>query len=127
MVADGIAAFWSWWPAAHGRIEAAIGGGGFPKALVSEIAARVGAIDADLDWELSPGNVAQHAFCLSAKGDPVLRRTTERWLAAAPAADSTWEFHPARIGRPRGDDAHAGRAPADVLRAAGLVRGQPRS
>ena len=28
-----------------------------------------------------------------------MRRTTERWLAAAPTADATWEFHPARIGR----------------------------
>jgi hypothetical protein len=100
MGGDGIAAFWSWWPAARGQIEAAIGGGGFPKTLVSEIAQRVAAIDKDLDWELSPGGVAQHALCLSAKGDPVLRRTTERWLAAAPAADATWEFHAARIGRP---------------------------
>jgi hypothetical protein len=97
---DGIAAFWGWWPTARGRIEAAINGGGFAKALVDEIGGHVNAIDPELDWELSPGNVAQHAFCLSAKGDPVLRRTTERWLAAAPAADGTWEFHPARIGRP---------------------------
>jgi hypothetical protein len=99
MVGDGIAAFWRWWPTARGRIEAAIGGGGFAKALVDEIAARVAAIDGELDWELSPGTVAQHAFCLSAVGNPVLRRTTERWLAAAPAADATWEFQPARIGR----------------------------
>jgi hypothetical protein len=96
----GIGGFWSWWPTARGRIEAAIGGGGFAKALVDEIAGHVAAIDAELDWELSPGGAAQHAFCLSAKGDPVLRRTTERWLAAAPAADATWEFHPSRIGRP---------------------------
>ena len=99
MVGDGIAAFWRWWPTVRGRIEASIDGGGFAKALIDEIGACVNAIDPELDWELSPGSAAQHAFCLSAKGDPVLRRTTERWLATAPAADATWEFHPARLGR----------------------------
>ena len=75
---DGIAEFWAWWPTAGGRIQAAIEGGGFDDALVEEISARVRAIDENLDWELGPGGQSRHAFCLSAKGDPLGRRTTER-------------------------------------------------
>ena len=96
--AEGIAEFWGWWPAARGRIQAAIEGGGFDDALVEEIAARVSAINPELDWELAPGAKARHAFCLSGKGNPELRRITEQWLRAAPAIDQTWEYHPARRG-----------------------------
>jgi hypothetical protein len=45
MAGDEIAAFWRWWPTARGRIEAAIGGGGFAEALVEETRARVNAIE----------------------------------------------------------------------------------
>lgn len=96
---DGIAAFWAWWPSARDRIMAAIGNRGFDAALTGEIAARVKAIDDSLSWELAPGRRAQHAFCLSPEGNPILRRTTERWLAASPPADSTWEYFPSRPGR----------------------------
>lgn len=96
--AEGIAEFWGWWPAARGRIQAAIEGSGFGDPLVEEIAARVSAINPELDWELAPGAKARHAFCLSGKGNPELRRITEQWLRAAPAIDQTWEYHPARRG-----------------------------
>jgi hypothetical protein len=104
-LADGIAQFWAWWPAARGRIQAAIEGGGFDDALVSEIAERVAAINHELDWELAPGSKARHAFCLSGKGNPELRRLTEQWLRAAPAIDQTWEYHPARRGNAELQDA----------------------
>jgi len=97
-VTEGIAGFWKWWPAARGRIQGAIEGGGFDDALVEEIAGRVAQIGADVDWELGPGSKARHAFCLSPKGDPVVRKLTERWLRAAPAPDEIWEYHPARRG-----------------------------
>jgi hypothetical protein len=97
---DGIDAFWAWWPSARGRIEAAIGGGGFDDELVGDINARVNAIEADLDWELSPGRTAQHAFCISAKGDPEGRLVAEIWRQHAPPVDATWEYHPARLGGP---------------------------
>ena len=58
------------------------------------------AVHAKLTWELGPGGTAQHAFSLSAGGDPELRRLTARWLRAAPAPDAVWEFHPARRGTP---------------------------
>jgi len=97
-MAEGIAEFWAWWPGTRGRIQTAIEGGGFDNALVEEVAGRVAAINPELDWELSPGAKARHAFCLSGKGNPELRRITEQWLRAAPAIDQTWEYHPARRG-----------------------------
>ena len=103
--ADGIAEFWAWWPGARGRIQAAIEGGGFDNPLIEEIAGRVAAISADVDWELAPGSKARHAFCLSGKGNPELRRITEQWLRSAPAIDQTWEYHPARRGNAELDDA----------------------
>jgi uncharacterized protein DUF695 len=98
MATDGIAGFWAWWPTARERIQAAIEGGGFGEALVEEIAGRVSAISKEIDWELGPGGQARHAFCLSPKGDPKVRKITERWLRAAPAPDEIWEYHPARRG-----------------------------
>jgi hypothetical protein len=104
-VGEGIAAFWAWWPGARGRIQAAIEGGGFDDALVTEIAEHVTPIGGELDWELAPGAKARHAFCLSGKGNPELRRITEQWLRAAPPSDQAWEYHPARRGSAELDDA----------------------
>ena len=101
---EGIAEFWAWWPAARGQIQAAIEGGGYPDPLVDDISAHVAAINADLDWELAPGSKARHAFCLSGKGDPELRRLTEQWSRSAPTIDQTWEYHPARRGSADLDD-----------------------
>jgi hypothetical protein len=95
---DGIGEFWAWWPGARGRIQAAIEGNGFSDELVAEISGMVKEIDVQIDWELGPGGKARHAFCLSPKGDPLLRKVTERWLRAAPSPDEIWEYHPARRG-----------------------------
>ncbi|HEY5934329.1 MAG TPA: hypothetical protein VIU61_06840, partial [Kofleriaceae bacterium] len=92
MNSDGITAFWAWWPDGRIKIEAAISSG-FDDALVAEINERVSAIEADLDWELAPGAVAEHAFCMSAKGDPEGRLVAEIWRQRGPAADATWEYH----------------------------------
>jgi hypothetical protein len=100
-MSDPIAAFWAWWPSARPRLEKSIASGDFGR-LPEEIAERVHAISAELDWELGKGSEAAHAFCLSAKGDPVARRLAERWLRAAPPKDATWEFHPARQPHPPG-------------------------
>jgi Family of unknown function (DUF695) len=96
----GIEAFWTWWPEASARITAAIADGKLDEALIAEVTAKVQAIHAKLTWELGPGGTAKHALCLSAGGDPELRRLTERWFRAAPAADAVWEFHPARRPAP---------------------------
>jgi len=96
----GIEAFWTWWPEGAARIGAAIENRKLDEALIAEVTAKVQAVHPKLTWELGPGGTAQHAFCLSSGGDPELRRLTERWLRAAPAADALWEFHPARRGAP---------------------------
>ena len=100
MTDAGIAAFWTWWPEAGARISAALADRKLDEALTAEVTAKVHAVHPNLTWELGPGGTAQHAFCLSAGGDPELRRLTERWLRAAPAMDAVWEFHPARRGAP---------------------------
>jgi hypothetical protein len=64
--------------------------------LVEEITRHVKAVDPRLAWELGEGQRAEHALCVTAEGDPELRVVTERWVLAGPAADATWEYHPAR-------------------------------
>ena len=93
---DTIGEFWTWWPVGKTRIEAAITDGNYTDDLIAEIGTRVNAIDEELDWELAAGDRANHAFCLSAGGDPEKRLVTEVWKTRAPAADATWEFHAAR-------------------------------
>jgi hypothetical protein len=102
---DGIEAFWAWWPEAGARLLDAINDRRIDEAQIAEISAKVQGIDPKLTWELGPGVTAQHAFCLSPAGDPELRRLTERWLRAAPAANAVWEFHPAGRGSPGFADA----------------------
>jgi hypothetical protein len=93
---DAIGEFWVWWSEARPRVESAIGTGAWGE-LMAEVAERVRAIEPRLDWEFGPGvGGSRHALCLSGKGDPDLRRLTERWVRSGPPADATWEFHPAR-------------------------------
>jgi hypothetical protein len=105
MIEPGIEAFWTWWPGVAARLGAGIEQRAIDEALVAEITGKAQAIHPKLTWELGPGGTARHAFCLSSNGDPELRRLTERWLRAAPAADAVWEFHPARRGAPALADA----------------------
>ncbi|HXJ19223.1 MAG TPA: DUF695 domain-containing protein [Polyangia bacterium] len=107
MIEPGIEAFWAWWPAAAPRIGAAIDERKLDEALVAEITAKVQAVHPKLTWEVGVGvgGTARLAFCLSASGDPELRRLTQRWLQAGPATDAAWEFQPARGGVPALADA----------------------
>ena len=93
---DGIRAFWDWWKEARGRLEGAIESRAL-EPLVGEISDRVKAIDPRLAWELGPGLKARHAFTLSSEGNSEIRPLAQRWLAAAPEPDATWEYHPARL------------------------------
>jgi hypothetical protein len=96
---DPIIEFWDWWPQARPRLTAALAAGDGGAALAplgDEISRRVKAIHPKLDWELSKGSVAQHDFTVSPAGAAELRAIAARWLALAPAADDTWEFHDAR-------------------------------
>jgi hypothetical protein len=57
-----------------------------------------------LACEMGPGVQARHALCVSANGDPALRKLAYRWYDAAPPADAAFEFHPARIAGPSGPE-----------------------
>jgi hypothetical protein len=90
-----IADFWTWWPSARPRVEAAIDGGGWD-GVQSEANKLVDAIDPELQWEFSKGRVAKHALVVSPGGDARLRATAARWGVAAPPSDETWEYHTSR-------------------------------
>jgi hypothetical protein len=74
----------------------------FSDELVQDISRHVAAIGGDLDWELSAGTTAKHAFCVSAKGDTELRVVTELWRSLGPPADETWQYYSARQPAPPG-------------------------
>lgn len=96
---DAIRAFWTWWATGREQVQRAIEvDHEFSEQLIDDISRHVDAIG-DLDWELAPGAVANHAFCLSPKGDPEARIITELWRQRGPDADATWEYHPARQAR----------------------------
>lgn len=98
---DPLADFWRWWQSegAEGFAHAIGSGGKFGK-LPDRITERVTAIHPDLVWELAPGQVSQHALCVSAGGDWRARPTAERWLKSAPPPDGVWEYISARRADP---------------------------
>src|SRR3569833_3466302 len=84
-VDDGIRDFWAWWQTARHQLLRAIEvERTFSGSLVRDISSHVNAIG-DLDWELSPGKTARHAFCLSPRGDAQARLITERGRRRGPA------------------------------------------
>ena len=93
--------FWEWWDSGRDQVAAAIAGGGFDKRLVEDIGRAVKTIHPHMAWELAPGSTAEHAFCLSSEGNREVRQAALRWLATAPAADATWEYHASKQASPR--------------------------
>ncbi len=96
VIDEAIAAFWGSWSTVHPLLEAELDAGEYGEgtALLTALSE---AIEPHLEWELMPGHAATNALCLSSAADPRLRLITERWVEAAPDADATWEYHPARI------------------------------
>jgi hypothetical protein len=80
-------------------VEAAIDSGEWGD-LYPQLAERVTAIHADLQWEVAKGQRARHAFVVSPGGHAELRAYAVRWHDAAPPPDDTFEFHPARQADP---------------------------
>lgn len=93
--------FWAWWTGGRDRVARAIGTGGFDAKLVEDISRAVRTIHPGMAWELAPGRTAQHAFCISPEGNAEIRQAALRWLAAAPSADATWEYHASKQAAPR--------------------------
>src|SRR5688572_19616606 len=96
-MSDAIDAFWTWWAQNADALERAIGDRSLPD-WAPRISERVKAIDGRLDWEFGAGRRAPHYFCLSAKGDPVLRVLAERWRSRGPSDHPVFEFHASRPG-----------------------------
>ncbi len=97
---EGIAAFWQWWGQSRDEVAAAITNGTAGE-LADAFSARVNAIHADLEWELTPGRAAAHALVVTAAGKAELRAIAHRWLAQAPPADTVWEYNCVRIADPK--------------------------
>ena len=97
--AETIAAFWQWWATARDDVAAAIDAGTVPE-LADEIGRRVHAINADLQWELGPGDTSAHALAVTPGGQAEIRAVAARWLAAAPPADETWSYRSVRAADP---------------------------
>lgn len=93
---EAINAFWTAWPDVRGPLEREIAAGEYGDGT-ERLTDLVEAIDPNLEWELTPGEVAANALAVSAAADARLRLVTQAWVDAAPPADRTWEFHPARI------------------------------
>ena len=85
--------FWSWWSGARDRVGTGIVTGGLDQQLIGEITNAVRRVHPAMAWELAPGTSAQHALCVSPEGNAEVRQAALRWLASAPPADATWEYH----------------------------------
>lgn len=92
--------FWTWWSGGHDRVAQAIATGSFDERLVEGISRAVRTIHPAMAWELAPGRTARHAFCISPEGSAEIRQAALRWLAAAPPADETWEYHASKQAAP---------------------------
>ena len=88
--------FWAWWPENRDRVASAITSSAFDDRLVQDITKAVRTIHPAMAWELSPGRIAQHAFCVSPEGNPEIRQAALRWLAAAAPVDALWEYYPSK-------------------------------
>ena len=94
---DTIADFWNWWRGAAPRFaEAFDTRRPLTADEIEEITSRVSSVQDGLVWEFGPGRGSRHALTVSAEGNIVLRRLTERLVQAGPAPDDTWEYYPAR-------------------------------
>jgi hypothetical protein len=99
--AQGIEAFWRWWATARDPLADAIATETLDR-WVEPISQHVKAIDAGLAWELAKGTSSAHMLVVTPEGDLAVRPRAMAWLAAAPPADATWEYHAARQPGPLG-------------------------
>lgn len=96
-----VPSFWRWW-VSEGRplADQARQGDGLGR-FAHEISARVTRIHPDMEWETAAGRTARHALIITSGGVPELRSLAERCFRAAPPADATWEYYPARQSDPQ--------------------------
>jgi hypothetical protein len=86
-------AFWRRWDdELQPEVSSALGDGA-PQRIDHLLAQAVAAVHPDLQVSIERGMEAIYALVVSAQADPKLRAYTDAWRAAAPAADSLWEYH----------------------------------
>lgn len=91
--------FWDWWAGVREDVAADVTAGR-PDRWAKPIGAAVAKLHADLEWELSTGDLAEHSLIVSSGGDPQLRTLAERWHRSGPPTDLLWEHRPARPAVP---------------------------
>lgn len=87
-------AFWRRWEELLPQISAALGDG-VPNRVDHQIAEAVALVHPDLTFSIERGQQGIYALVVTARADPALRVYTDAWMAAAPEADSLWEYHDA--------------------------------
>jgi hypothetical protein len=97
---ESAADFWSWWAKARDRLADGIANAAVDQRLIGEITRAVHAIHPQMAWQLAPGRIAEHAFCISPEGRADLRVIAIRWLETAPAADAIWEYRASKQPSP---------------------------
>ncbi|RRO16299.1 hypothetical protein EIL87_14800 [Saccharopolyspora rhizosphaerae] len=90
--AERAAAFWSWWEEHLPEIASALGDSE-PQRVENLVAEAVAGVHPDLTFSIEHGEEAAYALVISSQADPELRPCTDAWMAAAPPADTLWEYH----------------------------------
>ena len=101
--ASAMAAFWRWWASDGATRAAGAVERGSWSSVGPDLAARIKAVGADLDWTSGPGQDARHRLSLVTGPDVALRATAERWRRSAPSRNVVpdWEY---AVGGRRGGD-----------------------
>ncbi len=85
-------AFWRRWEELLPEVSAALGDG-MPQRVDHQLAEAVALVHPDLTFSIERGRQGIYALVVTGRGDPELRALTDAWMAAAPVADSLWEYH----------------------------------
>ncbi|GAA2347764.1 hypothetical protein GCM10009854_26170 [Saccharopolyspora halophila] len=84
--------FWRRWDDLLPEIAGALGDSA-PERIESLVADALAEVHPDLTFAIEHGEQAVYALVISSQADPELRPYTDAWMAAAPPADTLWEYH----------------------------------
>lgn len=84
--------FWRRWDDLLPEIAGALGDSA-PERVESLVADALAEVHPDLTFAIEHGERAVYALVISRQADPELRPYTDAWMAAAPPADTLWEYH----------------------------------
>ena len=89
-----ISVFWRRWSRLRHDVAAALDADK-THLIEPRVAAAVSALDRGLGWSVGTGERSRYALMVTGEGSARLRAITDAWLAAAPPADTDWEYHDA--------------------------------